>query len=69
MHLRPLSETSVEQGKIVAVFYMFVSPMLNPLIYSLQNKDVKRAIRKVFRENLFVKSGTHLVRGMYPLTN
>ncbi|EHA97263.1 Olfactory receptor 1030 [Heterocephalus glaber] len=55
MHLRPPSETSVEQGKIVAVFYIFVSPMLNPLIYSLRNKDVKRAIRKVIQKELFVK--------------
>uniref|UniRef100_A0A8D2AT27 Olfactory receptor n=1 Tax=Sciurus vulgaris TaxID=55149 RepID=A0A8D2AT27_SCIVU len=55
MHLRPPSETSVEQGKIVAVFYIFVSPMLNPMIYSLRNKDVKRAIRKVFKKELFAK--------------
>ena len=48
MYLRPPSEASVEQTEIAAVFYAFVSPMLNPLIYSLQNKDVKRAIRKVF---------------------
>ena len=64
MYLRLPSEASVEQTKNSAVFYVFVSPMLNPLIYSLQNKDVKRAIRKVFQEKLFVKSGTHLVRGM-----
>uniref|UniRef100_A0A8C0STB4 G-protein coupled receptors family 1 profile domain-containing protein n=1 Tax=Canis lupus familiaris TaxID=9615 RepID=A0A8C0STB4_CANLF len=49
MYLRPPSETSVEQSKIVAVFYIFVSPMLNPFIYSLRNKDVKNAIRKVFQ--------------------
>ncbi|XP_044117007.1 olfactory receptor 1030-like [Neovison vison] len=55
MHLRPPSETSVEQGKIVAVFYIFVSPMLNPLIYSLRNKDVKSAIRKVVEKKLFLK--------------
>ena len=55
IHLRPLSETSVEQGKIVAVFCMFVSPMLNPLIYSLRNKDVKRASRKVIQRKLFTK--------------
>ncbi|XP_064144145.1 olfactory receptor 5M5-like [Loxodonta africana] len=55
MYLRPPSEASVEQGKIVAVFYIFVSPMLNPLIYSLRNKDVKRAIRKVIQKKLFVK--------------
>jgi olfactory receptor len=47
MYLRPPSETSVEQGKIVAVFYIFVSPMLKPFIYSLKNKDVKKAIRTV----------------------
>ncbi|XP_043310566.1 olfactory receptor 1030-like [Cervus canadensis] len=55
MYLRPPSETSVEQGKIVAVFYIFMSPMLNPLIYSLRNKDVKKAIRRVIQEKFFVK--------------
>lgn len=55
MYLRPPSETSVEQGKIVAVFYIFLSPMLNPLIYSLRNKDVKKAIRKAIQKKLFVK--------------
>ncbi|XP_065801885.1 olfactory receptor 5M5-like [Muntiacus reevesi] len=54
MYLRPPSEASVEQTKIAAVFYIFLSPMLNPLIYSLRNKDVKRAIRRVIREKLFV---------------
>ncbi|KAB1272241.1 Olfactory receptor 1030 [Camelus dromedarius] len=55
MHLRPPSEASVEQGKIVAVFYTFVSPMLNPLIYSFRNKDVKSAVRKVIQKKLFAK--------------
>ncbi|KAB0338740.1 hypothetical protein FD754_024368 [Muntiacus muntjak] len=55
LYLRPPSETSVEQGKVVAVFAVFVSPMLNPFIYSLRNKDVKRVIKKVIPENLFVK--------------
>ncbi|KAM6159128.1 olfactory receptor 5M5-like [Rhynchocyon petersi] len=54
MHLRPPSE-AIEQGKIVAVFYIFLSPMLNPLIYSLRNKDVKEAVKKVVQQKLFLK--------------
>uniref|UniRef100_A0A8D1XRL8 Olfactory receptor n=1 Tax=Sus scrofa TaxID=9823 RepID=A0A8D1XRL8_PIG len=58
MYLRPPSEASVEQGKIVAVFYIFVSPMVNPLIYSLRNKDVKGAIRRMFQRK-FYKTGNY----------
>ena len=54
MYLRPPSVASVEQTKIAAVFYIFLSPMLNPLIYSLQNKDFKGALRRVIQEKLFV---------------
>ncbi|XP_064145474.1 olfactory receptor 5M8-like [Loxodonta africana] len=46
MYLRPPSKESVEQGKMVAVFYTTVIPMLNPMIYSLRNKDVKEAFTK-----------------------
>ena len=41
MYLRRPPEESVEQGRIVAVFYTTVIPMLNPMIYSLRNKAVK----------------------------
>ncbi|XP_060246578.1 olfactory receptor 5M3-like isoform X2 [Meriones unguiculatus] len=46
MYLRSPTEESVEQGKMVAVFYTTVIPMLNPMIYSLRNKDVKEAMTK-----------------------
>ena len=47
MYLRRPTEESVEQGKMVAVFYTTVIPMFNPMIYSLRNKDVKEAMNKV----------------------
>ncbi|XP_053110163.1 olfactory receptor 1020-like [Hemicordylus capensis] len=50
MYLRPSSSYSLEQDKIVAVFYTVVIPFLNPLIYSLRNKDVKDALRRIMEE-------------------
>ncbi|XP_072499369.1 olfactory receptor 2D2-like [Notamacropus eugenii] len=38
-------KSSKEQTKIISVFYTVVNPMLNPIIYSLRNKDVKQAFR------------------------
>ncbi|XP_076419224.1 olfactory receptor 13A1-like [Peromyscus maniculatus bairdii] len=47
-YVQPGSGSSLENGKLVALLYTAVSPTLNPLIYSLRNKDVKVALRKVF---------------------
>ncbi|XP_016055891.1 PREDICTED: olfactory receptor 1030 [Miniopterus natalensis] len=55
MYVRPPTDQSVEESKIVAVFYTFVSPMLNPIIYSLRNKDVKRDLWKLMRRNVLLK--------------
>ncbi|XP_049635827.1 olfactory receptor 1020-like [Suncus etruscus] len=48
MYLRPSSSYSMDQDKVVSVFYTVVIPMLNPLIYSLRNKEVKASFRKLF---------------------
>uniref|UniRef100_A0A7N4NY63 G-protein coupled receptors family 1 profile domain-containing protein n=2 Tax=Sarcophilus harrisii TaxID=9305 RepID=A0A7N4NY63_SARHA len=40
-------KSSLDLGKIISVFYAVVNPMLNPLIYSLRNEDVKKAFRNV----------------------
>ncbi|EHH23553.1 hypothetical protein EGK_07035, partial [Macaca mulatta] len=49
MYLKPSSAESMDKRKISSVFYTNVVPMLNPLIYSLRNKDVKFALRKALR--------------------
>ena len=46
MYLKPPSILPLDQGKVSSVFYTAVVPMLNPLIYSLRNKDVKVALKK-----------------------
>ncbi|XP_049636720.1 olfactory receptor-like protein OLF2 [Suncus etruscus] len=52
MYLRPSSGVSNENDKISSIFYIVIIPMLNPLIYSLRNKDVKGALRKVINTKL-----------------
>ncbi|XP_015093886.2 olfactory receptor 5P80 [Vicugna pacos] len=47
IYVMPKSSYSTEQNKVVSLFYTVVIPMLNPLIYSLRNKEVKEAMRKL----------------------
>ncbi|XP_004782308.2 olfactory receptor 5L1-like [Mustela putorius furo] len=53
IYCRPSSGNSVDTDKVATVFYTIVIPMLNPLIYSLRNKDVKEAVRKVLSSKMF----------------
>ncbi|XP_030884178.1 olfactory receptor 2K2 [Leptonychotes weddellii] len=47
MYLKPPSSSSQEVDKIISLLYGVLTPMLNPIIYSLRNKEVKDAMRKV----------------------
>uniref|UniRef100_M3Z4A2 Olfactory receptor n=1 Tax=Mustela putorius furo TaxID=9669 RepID=M3Z4A2_MUSPF len=46
MYLQPKSNHSLDTDKMASVFYTIVIPMLNPMIYSLRNQEVKNALRK-----------------------
>ncbi|XP_037010926.2 olfactory receptor 508-like isoform X2 [Artibeus jamaicensis] len=47
IYVMPKSSYSTDQNKVASVFYTVVIPMLNPLIYSLRNKEVKEAMQKL----------------------
>ena len=48
MYLQPANTYSQDQGKFLTLFYTIVNTSsVNPLIYTLRNKDVKEAMKKV----------------------
>uniref|UniRef100_A0A8C6IB97 Olfactory receptor n=1 Tax=Mus spicilegus TaxID=10103 RepID=A0A8C6IB97_MUSSI len=49
MYVQPKSAHSFEYDKAASVFYTLVIPTINPLIYSLRNKEVKNAFHRVFK--------------------
>uniref|UniRef100_A0A8C9PLI4 Olfactory receptor n=1 Tax=Spermophilus dauricus TaxID=99837 RepID=A0A8C9PLI4_SPEDA len=50
MYMAPQSRHPEEQQKILSLFYSLFNPMLNPLIYSLRNAEVKGALGRVLRK-------------------
>ncbi|XP_072493209.1 olfactory receptor 5B12-like, partial [Notamacropus eugenii] len=51
MYLQPSSSHSMDTDKIASVFYTMVIPMLNPLVYSLRNREVKSAFKKLIEKS------------------
>ncbi|KAG8510154.1 Olfactory receptor 5V1 [Galemys pyrenaicus] len=47
-YMQPTARYSPLQGRMAAVFYSILTPTLNPLIYSLRNKDMKGALWKIY---------------------
>ncbi|XP_004621702.2 olfactory receptor 5L1-like [Sorex araneus] len=52
IYCRPSTGDTTDTDKVATVFYTVVIPMLNPLIYSLRNKDVKESLRKVVNSKI-----------------
>nr|XP_003224593.1 PREDICTED: olfactory receptor 6F1-like [Anolis carolinensis] len=57
IYVRPISPFASDLDTVASVFYAVVTPLLNPMIYSLRNKDVKEALKKMMINSwIFVKS-------------
>nr|XP_008508293.1 PREDICTED: olfactory receptor 2T8-like [Equus przewalskii] len=60
-YMRPKSYRSAKLAKVVSAFYTIFTPVLNPLIYSLRNSEVKGALKKVAGEMCKFKMTANLV--------
>ncbi|KAL1765032.1 olfactory receptor 11G2 [Sigmodon hispidus] len=49
MYLSPTSEHEAGMQKLVTLFYSVVTPLINPVIYSMRNKDMKQAMKKFLK--------------------
>ncbi|XP_044885442.1 olfactory receptor 1019-like [Mauremys mutica] len=53
IYLRPSSKYLMDYDEIISLLYTFVIPMLNPLIYSLRNKEVKQAFQRMLNRKIY----------------
>ncbi|XP_069083518.1 olfactory receptor 8U9-like [Pleurodeles waltl] len=59
IYLRPSSSYVMDQDRVTSVFYTIIIPMLNPLIYSLRNNEVKEALKNVKWHAVLILSKQH----------
>ncbi|XP_075398932.1 olfactory receptor 14C36-like [Tenrec ecaudatus] len=52
VYMKPTSNSPLIQDMVISVFYCIVPPFLNPVIYTLRNKQIKEAIKRVMRRTL-----------------
>ncbi|KAM9003041.1 olfactory receptor 10R2-like [Sarcophilus harrisii] len=55
IYLRPTASYISNKDRIATVTYTIITPLLNPIVYSLRNKDVQMAIRKVLSRKFHLK--------------
>nr|XP_028558804.1 olfactory receptor 10A7-like [Podarcis muralis] len=53
VYLRPNSNYSPEVKKMLSLFYAVLTPMLNPIIYTLRNHEVKEAMKRILGQKIF----------------
>lgn len=53
MYLRPSSSFSPKQDQMLSMVYTLGTPLLNPIIYTLRNREVKAALRRVISNHTF----------------
>ncbi|KAM8804056.1 LOW QUALITY PROTEIN: olfactory receptor 10A7 [Rhynchonycteris naso] len=54
-YLWPRSSQAPESKKLVSLFYTVITPMLNPIIYSLRNNELKGAVNRTFSRKVLQK--------------
>ncbi|CAH6788402.1 Olr444 [Phodopus roborovskii] len=54
IYVRPNASSSLDINKVISLFYTVVIPMLNPLIYSLRNKEAKDAFGRTLKRKHFL---------------
>ncbi|XP_073462440.1 olfactory receptor 2D3-like [Aquarana catesbeiana] len=52
MYMRPKSNLLADKEWLLSIFYTSITPLLNPIIYSLRNKDIRKAVRVILKLSL-----------------